>query len=578
MSKPKSSASLAFRLNARLFFRQLLTFALLDFLLCGLFLSVNLYLTDNRALDIAARVSGDPMAAGELPWVSGYQADYQRELPQGYPLFERLDKLWASWSEDPDARRYLHFDYGALDISAWLESMNYMLIIPVAELPEELWAAYGAGLTDGAVSQSAPDLVGQDTADPLSAAGAGRNPAENGGAGSPGEAAGTGAGSDGVPLGEESPGGYLVVTAYVGEGLRLFWTCLLLVFAWQGLSLLFFLLRNIRYISVTLRPLRELTATTQVLSASGKLSPSALKNLTGALDSITASHLDARIPLNRVSNELKPLAEAINEMLERIDEAYRSQMRFVSDASHELRTPIAVIQGYANLLTRWGTEDPETLKESVQAIKAEADAMKEMVEQLLFLARGDNDSMHLVWEELDLAEIGEEVLREVRMIDSGHQFVPSIEGPAKVKGDAGLMKQLMRILVDNSVKYTPEGGRIYLGVQRASDEKRPGGREVLLKVQDEGVGIPAEALSHIFDRFYRADESRARNTGGTGLGLSIAQWIIERHGGYAEVISREGLGTRFVIHLPAEGEAPKASALPEKKAPAPAADPTAPEK
>ena len=578
MSKPKSSASLAFRLNARLFFRQLLTFALLDFLLCGLFLSVNLYLTDNRALDIAARVSGDPLAAGELPWVSGYQADYQRELPQGYPLFERLDKLWAIWSEDPDARRYLHFDYGALDISAWLESMNYMLIIPVAELPEELGAASGAGLADGAISQSAPDLAGQDAAGPLSAAGAGRNPAESGGAGSPGEAAGTGAGSDGAPLGEESPGGYLVVTAYVGEGLRLFWTCLLLVFAWQGLSLFFFLLRNIRYISVTLRPLRELTATTQVLSASGKLSPSALKNLTGALDSITASHLDARIPLNRVSNELKPLAEAINEMLERIDEAYRSQMRFVSDASHELRTPIAVIQGYANLLTRWGTEDPETLKESVQAIKAEADAMKEMVEQLLFLARGDNDSMHLVWEELDLAEIGEEVLREVRMIDSGHQFVPSIEGPAKVKGDAGLMKQLMRILVDNSVKYTPEGGRIYLGVQRASDEKRPGGREVLLKVQDEGVGIPAEALSHIFDRFYRADESRARNTGGTGLGLSIAQWIIERHGGYAEVISREGLGTRFVIHLPAEGEAPKASALPEKKAPAPAADPTAPEK
>ncbi len=553
MSKPKSSASLAFRLNAQLFFRQLITFILLDLLLCALFLSAGLYLTDNRCLELAASIKKDPAAAASLPAAGGYQAGYQAPLPQGQPLFPALDRVWALWSADPSARRYIRFDEAAPGIAQRLGTVEYILAV-------------------GPVSGTAGDTAGLT-----------ENPAA-GQAGTESEGGLAGAGRAGTEK------GYLVITAARGRELSLFWSCLTAVLLWQGLSLFFFLLRNIRYVSSTLRPLRELTATTQALSAGGKLSPAALKNITGALDSITASHLDARIPLNRVSNELKPLAEAINEMLARIDEAYRSQMRFVSDASHELRTPIAVIQGYANLLTRWGTEDPETLQESIQAIKGEADSMKEMVEQLLFLARGDNDSMHLVWERLDLAEIGEEVLREIRMIDSRHQFVSGINAPALIEGDAGLMKQLMRILVDNSIKYTPEGGRIYLGIQtlpgisaprqeagtektgtpgadktglpvksaaaspgKAPFRQRPAaGGQVLLKVQDEGVGIPPESLPHIFDRFYRADESRARNTGGTGLGLSIAQWIIERHGGFAEVTSREGLGTRFIIHLPAE--------------------------
>ena len=158
------------------------------------------------------------------------------------------------------------------------------------------------------------------------------------------------------------------------------------------------------------------------------------------------------------------------------------------------------------------------MQESIDAIKGEAAAMKELVEQLLFLARGDNASMHLEMEPLDLSALVREVLSETRMIDKSHLFTQSLAQELYVTGDAGLMKQLLRILVDNSVKYTPEGGKISL-----STAARTGPEEAVFTIQDEGSGIPAQSLPHIFDRFYRTDQSRARKTGGTGLCLSIAK-------------------------------------------------------
>lgn len=127
------------------------------------------------------------------------------------------------------------------------------------------------------------------------------------------------------------------------------------------------------------------------------------------------------------------------------------------------------------------------------------------------------------------------------MIDGGHDFVVDVES-AFVEGDPGLIKQALRILVDNAIKYTPAGGEIKVAVKQQGDQVR-------MTVQDNGIGIPPEAVPYIFDRFYRADESRARSTGGTGLGLSIAKWIVERHGGHFEVLSREDVGTRITIVL-----------------------------
>ena len=130
------------------------------------------------------------------------------------------------------------------------------------------------------------------------------------------------------------------------------------------------------------------------------------------------------------------------------------------------------------------------------------------------------------------------------MIDRSHRFQSRWGGPVPVVADVGLIKQALRILVDNAIKYTPAGGAITLSVSCEGGEAR-------LSVQDEGQGIDAASLPHIFDRFYRTDESRTRQTGGTGLGLAIAKWIVERHGGWFEVVSWEGVGTRMTVVLPA---------------------------
>ncbi len=313
----------------------------------------------------------------------------------------------------------------------------------------------------------------------------------------------------------------------------------------QLFSLLLNLLRNAGLIKKTLRPIQELAAAaTRLGSAPPSMSASELSALAGRLDEINATHLDKRIPVSGTQKELRDLAQAINAMLDRLGAAYRAQMRFDSDASHELRTPIAVIQGYASLLDRWGKDDPATRQEAIDAIRGEAESMKELVEQLLFLARGDNDTMQVELANFDLTEVAAQVFKETEMIDQTHPFTARWGRiPVPVHADLGLIKQCVRVLVDNSIKYTPDGGEITLSLETAGNTAR-------LSVQDEGDGIDAERLPHIFERFYRADQSRDRKTGGTGLGLAIAQTIAERHGGWLEVLSRRGVGTRMTLVLP----------------------------
>ena len=318
----------------------------------------------------------------------------------------------------------------------------------------------------------------------------------------------------------------------------------------QLVSLVLNLFKNAGTIRRTLRPIQDLAAAASRLGSS--MSPEELQALAGKLDEINASHLDRRIPVTGTQKELKTLAQAINAMLDRINEAYRSQSRFVSDASHELRTPIAVIQGYASLLDRWGKDDPATRQEAIDAIRQEADSMKALVEQLLFLARGDNDSVRFQPQLCDLTELAAEVLRETEMLDQTHHFDAKWLCAVPVVADEALIKQALRILVDNAVKYTPAEGRISLSVEGKDGLAR-------LTVADEGQGIDKDSLPHVFDRFYRTDESRARQTGGTGLGLSIAKWIADRHNGWFEVVSWPGVGTRFTLVLPLD---PMASAPP----------------
>lgn len=324
---------------------------------------------------------------------------------------------------------------------------------------------------------------------------------------------------------------------------RIAWRVAVVLLICQGAALLTGLFGNHRSIRKVLRPIQDLAATAARLNSVAHMSREELENLAEELEKIDAKALDSRIDLPGTQKELRDLAKAINDMLDRVHYAYRAQMRFVSDASHELRTPIAVIQGYAALLDRWGKSDPEAMQESIDAIRDEAKAMERLVEQLLFLARGDNDSQPVKPEVFDLTAVAEEVLREEEMIHPERIFLPVWDERVTVNADPGLIKQVIRILMDNGVKYSPPEGRIYLRVS---------GREGMARVtvQDEGMGIPTESIPHIFERFYRADQSRDRKTGGTGLGLSIAKWIVERHGGWFEVVSRENVGSRITFLIP----------------------------
>ena len=337
---------------------------------------------------------------------------------------------------------------------------------------------------------------------------------------------------------------YAVTVDTSGIFTGLWWAGVVILIC-QALSLLTNLFRSNRSIRKVLRPIQDLAATAARLNSMTHMSKREIESLTGELDKIDAAHLDSRIDLPPTQKELRSLAQSINELMDRVNQAYSAQMRFVSDASHELRTPIAVIQGYAALLDRWGKSDPDALQESIDAIRGEAASMERLVEQLLFLARGDNDSQPVKMETLDLTDLAGEVLREEEMIHPERTFLPRWgEDPVSIYADPGLMKQLLRILMDNSLKYSPPEGRIYLRVLASQGHVR-------LTVQDEGMGIPPEGIPHIFERFYRTDQSRDRKTGGTGLGLSIAKWIVERHGGWFEIVSRPEVGTRITVVLPA---------------------------
>ena len=225
-------------------------------------------------------------------------------------------------------------------------------------------------------------------------------------------------------------------------------------------------------------------------------------------------------------------------------ESYRQQARFVSDASHELRTPISVIQGYANMLDRWGKNDEEVLEESIAAIKSESENMKNLVEQLLFLARGINGKTQLKIIEFSLNDMMREVLEESKMIDKYHAYTYIDSEDIKVYGDISLLKQTARILIENAAKYTDKGEDIILRCGK-NDKNEP-----YFSIQDNGIGMDEKDVVHIFERFFRADTARVRKNGGTGLGLSIAKWIIDSHNGYFSVLSRKDIGTRITVILP----------------------------
>jgi len=312
------------------------------------------------------------------------------------------------------------------------------------------------------------------------------------------------------------------------------------ILAFQCVVWFFSLFIGVGSIRRKLRPLDELTNAASFFTSQNTAYEARFHDLESAIENISPTSEDA--VLRTGDKELAGLEQAVNKLMRRMRDSYRQQARFVSDASHELRTPIAVIQGYANMLDRWGKEDEKVLTESIDAIKAESDHMKKLVEQLLFLARGDSGKTKLNIENIDLAGMMREVLEESEMIDKEHTYKLRENGSVMTLGDPDMLKQTARILVDNAVKYSAPGEEITLKTGYMDGYPT-------FTVQDNGVGMTQSDVPHVFERFYRADSSRARESGGTGLGLAIAKWIVDRHNGWFVVMSREEIGTRITVCL-----------------------------
>ena len=310
----------------------------------------------------------------------------------------------------------------------------------------------------------------------------------------------------------------------------------------EGLLVVLWVLFDTLKVRSKLMPLQEFADAALSLSELDGEAEQRYQKLENAIDMLSPAEDDQK--LSTGDAELEGLETAVNKLMARMRESYRQQARFVSDASHELRTPIAVIKGYADLLDRWGKTDEKILEESIQAIKDESENMQHLVEQLLFLARGDSGRTPLNVSEFDLSDMMKEVWEESSMIDKDHDYKFESGGSVMVRGDISLIKQAARILIENASKYTPEGGEIVL--KSLITDGHPA-----FSVQDSGIGISENDLQHIFERFYRADDSRSKQTGGSGLGLAIAKWIIERHGGRFKIISRKDIGTRITVILPA---------------------------
>ena len=263
-----------------------------------------------------------------------------------------------------------------------------------------------------------------------------------------------------------------------------------------------------------------------------------MENIQQAISSVNTDMPDARVKTG--DKDLRSLEIAINNLIDRMRESHKQQERFVSDASHELRTPIAVIQGYVNMLDRWGKSDEQILDESIEALKNESEHMKNLVEQLLFLARGDSGRNTLQFEDFDLTEVVKDVYDESVMIDEDHNYRMQADVPVIVHGDMAMIKQSMRIMIQNASKYSNKGDTIIIGSKYAD------GRPAYV-VQDEGIGMGQSEVIHVFERFYRSDGARNSAEGGTGLGLSIAKWIVDAHKGEIDILSRPEFGTRFTV-------------------------------
>lgn len=264
---------------------------------------------------------------------------------------------------------------------------------------------------------------------------------------------------------------------------------------------------------------------------------------------ITAENLSERLPVEQTGDEIALLADNFNAMLARLEASFRKIRQFSGDASHELRTPLAILRGETEVTLRWA-RDPEEYRRTLESNLEEINRMGRIIEDLLTLAKSDAGELPLEIRELSLSDLLQELYLQGNTLGEGKGIAVTLRlevaEEIRLRGDELRLRQMFLNLIANGIKYTPSGGRveISLAVQ---------GEDAVVSVTDTGIGIPAEHIPHIFDRFYRIDKARNRADGGTGLGLAISKGMVEAHAGRITVASVPGQGSTFTVILPLQG-------------------------
>lgn len=266
--------------------------------------------------------------------------------------------------------------------------------------------------------------------------------------------------------------------------------------------------------------------------------------MTDKAELIGAQNLHQRLPVGNDHDELGKLARVFNQLLDRLEASFERMRAFTADASHELRTPLAIIRGEAEVALAQ-ERTPAEYRETLNIIQDEAGRVAGLVEDLLALARADANQHELQREELYLNDLVEESCRAVKVLAQSRQVALLVEPAAdlSLQGDPQLLRRMVLNLLDNALKYTPPGGFVRVELTR-------NGAHAELTISDTGIGIPAHAAPHVFDRFYRVDKTRTRAAGGSGLGLPIVKWIAEAHQGTITLESQPDAGSTFRIRLP----------------------------
>lgn len=265
---------------------------------------------------------------------------------------------------------------------------------------------------------------------------------------------------------------------------------------------------------------------------------------------IEARNLSERLPVLGTGDELDHLSQTLNAMFARLEDSFRRITQFTADASHELRTPVAIIRTTAEVIRRKSRSEKE-YAEALDRILAESERTTELIEGLMLLARADANAEDLVLEPVGLDEVARTACADARVLaEAAGIALTGDDGftPCLVAGDYRALHRLLLVLLDNGIKYSGPGGAVRLHLEVRQQGAR---RMAVCEVRDDGIGIPPEDLPHIFERFYRASKDRSRKISGVGLGLSIAQVIAQRHGGEIQVESQPGVGSTVRVFLPA---------------------------